>query len=301
LAAQPKDRVRTGGNIVIYVSGAPGNVGTPLVKLLADRGQQVRVLVHKPESAQALAFPGVETVVGDLDDPASLDSSIGGAETVFLNSGVGPPILAQKNLIDAAKRAGVGRIVKLSWVGAAPDSPVSYGRMQSEAEEHLKASGVPYTILQAHAFMQNILGQAGAIAAQDAFYGSAGEGKASYVDTRDIAAVAATALMEPGHEGKVYRVTGPEALAYGDLAAIISKVTGRPISYVNLTGPQMEEGLKGFGFPDWLAADFVKTEAYQAAGGMAPVSDVVATVGKKAPTTFEAFAREFAGLFAKAS
>jgi uncharacterized protein YbjT (DUF2867 family) len=286
---------------VIYVSGAPGNVGTPLVKLLADRGQQVRVLIHKPESAAALALPGVETVVGDLDDPASLDRSIASAETVFLNSGVGPPILAQKNLVDAAKRAGVKHIVKLSWVGAAKNSPVGYGRMQAEAEEYLKASGVPYTILQANAFMQNILGQAGAIASQDAFYGSAGDGKASYVDTRDIAAVAAAALTEAGHEGQVYRVTGPDALAYADLAAIISRVTGRPINYVNLTGPQMEEGLKGFGFPDWLAADFVKTEAYQTEGGLAQVSDVVATVGKKAPTTFEAFAREFAGMFAKAT
>jgi uncharacterized protein YbjT (DUF2867 family) len=226
---------------------------------------------------------------------------LAGAEQVFLNSASVPStIAAQKNLVDAAKRAGARHFVKVSWMGASLDSPISYGRAQAESEGYLKECGVPYTILRGSTFMQNFLGQAGSIASQDAFYGAAGEGKVGFVDARDIAAVAAAVLTEPGHEGQVYDVTGPETLSYADVARVISKVAGRPINYVNLTGPQMIEGLKGYGFPEWLAEDFVKTEAYIAAGKTAVVSDVVGRVAKKQPTSFETFAGGFAGMFAKA-
>ena len=201
---------------MILVSGAPGNVGTELVKLLAARGHQVRVLIRRPEAAERLPFSGVETVIGDLTDCDSLERSLAGVDRVFVNSAVGPAILAQTNLVDAAKRAAVDHIVKLSWIGASEHLvALPFGRWHAEVESYLKASGVAYTILRASAFMQNHHLSHITTPLANTVFGAAGEGKAGFVDARDVAAVAASVLTESGHEGKqLYEVTGPEAVGY---------------------------------------------------------------------------------------
>ena len=182
---------------MIFVSGAPGNVGTELIRLLSARGHQVRALIRRPELAQSLPSSGVETALGDLTDHDSLGHSLAGVDRVFLNSAYGPAILAQKNLVDAAARAAVGHIVKLSWMGASQHGAISpLGRWQAEVESYLEASGVPWTILRANAFMQNYLSHI-IMSREDIVYDAAGEGKASLVDARDVAAARRDLLQRP--------------------------------------------------------------------------------------------------------
>jgi len=273
---------------MIYVSGSPGNVGTKLVRLLAGRGEQVRVLVHDPEAAE-FALPGVETVLGDLAEPESFARTVVGADAVFVNSSR-RAISLQANLIAAAASAGVRRIVDLSWMGAATDSgSEAIGRWHAEVERHLVECGVAYTILRASAFMQNYVGQ---ITVNDTIVGTTATGRASLVDARDVAAVAATVLTEQGHEGRTYDVTGPQALSNPEVAAIISRVTGRRVRYVGTTPDLLADGYHRAGLPEWAALDLVAADVYRARGRLAQVTDVVERVGRKKPTTFEAFVHE---------
>ena len=273
---------------MIYVSGSPGNVGTKLVRLLAGRGEQVRVLVHDPEAAE-FALPGVETVLGDLAEPESFARTVVGADAVFVNSSR-RAISLQANLIAAAASAGVRRIVDLSWMGAATDSgSEAIGRWHAEVERHLVECGVAYTILRASAFMQNYVGQ---ITVNDTIVGTTATGRASLVDARDVAAVAATVLTQQGHEGRTYDVTGPQALSNPEVAAIISRVTGRRVRYVGTTPDLLADGYHRAGLPEWAALDLVAADVYRARGRLAQVTDVVERVGRKRPTTFEAFVHE---------
>ena len=277
---------------MILVSGAPGNVGTELVKLLSARGHQVRVLIRRPGSAERLPFSGVETAFGDLTDRESLERSLAGVDRVFVNSAVGPAILAQKNLIDAAEQAGVRHIVKLSWIGASAHLvAVPFSRWHAEVESHVKASGVACTILRASAFMQNHLNYI-TMPHANTVYGAAGEGKASLVDARDVAAVAAGVLAEGGHEGKLYEVTGPEALSNAAVAAIISKVTGRHVRSVNVSLDQLTDNYLRLGWPDAWAQELVAIQEVRAGGHLATGTDVVERVAGKKATTFEEFVRE---------
>ena len=273
---------------MIYVSGSPGNVGTELVRLLAGRGEQVRLLVHDPEAAE-FVLPGVETVLGDLAEPESFARTVVGADAVFVNSSR-RAISLQANLIAAAASAGVRRIVDLSWMGAATDSgSEAIGRWHAEVERHLVECGVAYTILRASAFMQNYVGQ---ITVNDTIVGTTATGRASLVDARDVAAVAATVLTQQGHEGRTYDVTGPQALSNPEVAAIISRVTGRRVRYVGTTPDLLADGYHRAGLPEWAALDLVAADVYRARGRLAQVTDVVERVGRKKPTTFEAFVHE---------
>jgi uncharacterized protein YbjT (DUF2867 family) len=279
--------------MLIYVSGAPGNVGTELVRRLSARGEQVRVLVHTAKAADLLKLPGVETVVGDLAEAASLEGTLEGVAGVFVNSSVGPAIQAQKNLIEAAKRAGARRIVKLSWMGASEDAfTLPIARWHAEVERHLKDAGVSYTILRANTFMQTYLYQI-THTSEDAFHGAAGEGTCSLVDARDVAAVAARTLLDAGHEGETYEVTGPEALTRAQAADIISRVSGRQLRYVNRSAEEMAEGYQQAGWPEPWADELVAIDELQAQGYLSLVTSVVEKVTRKKPVTFEEFVREF--------
>jgi uncharacterized protein YbjT (DUF2867 family) len=279
---------------LIYVSGVPGNVGTELVRLLSARGEQVRALVHTAKAADDLRVPGVETVVGDLAEPTSLEGTLEGVAGVFVNSSAGPAILAQRNLIDAAKCAGASHIVKLSWMGASEDATrLPIARWHAEVERHLKDSGVPYTVLRANTFMQNYLYSL-THSYVHALFGTGGEGRCSMVDARDVAAVAASVLLGQGHTGKVYEVTGPQALTPTQVAATISKVTDRHLRYVTMSDAELAAGYQYGGLPGRLADELVAADELRAQGYLSDVTHVVEQVTGKKPVTFEEFVREFA-------
>lgn len=283
---------------MILVTGATGKVGGEVVKQLLAKGEPVRVLARSPEKARSRFGDGVEVARGDFGDPASVAAALEGVDRLFLLPPNSPEQPAQeRGAIEAAKRAGVRRVVKLSALGAAHDSPVTLARWHKEAEDALAASGLPYTVLQPGFFAQNFLASAPTIQAQDAVYSSA-QGKAAFVDVRDVAAVAVAALTEDGHEGKTYVITGPEAISYAQAAEKLSAATGRAISFVQVPDEAVRAAMIEAGLPGWYADDLVALNGVINAGWAEGVTDVVATVAKKEPISFDQFARDHAAAFA---
>ncbi len=283
---------------MILVTGGTGTVGGELVKLLAERGTSFRVLVRSPQKAKVLETQHIEAVVGDLQDPASLDRALNSVSRLFLLSpSHHRQVRLQLQAIEAAKRAGVGYVVKVSAIGAGPDAPIKLGRDHGNIEQAIREAGFRYTFLRPAAYMQNLLNAVPVIAAKGEFYGAMGEGKTPMIDGRDIGAAAAAALTTHGHEGKIYTLTGPQALSYQDVAAILSKTVGHPVTYVNLSSDQFKAGLIQAGLPEWLAEDLVTIESAWASGHTEEISDAIPLITGRAARTFAEFARDYRAAF----
>jgi uncharacterized protein YbjT (DUF2867 family) len=270
---------------MILVTGATGNNGTEIVKRLAATTQvQVRAMVRNRERASAIALPHVEVVEGDFDRPATLLSALAGVERAFLLTNSSERAQAQQiAFIDAARHSGVAHIVKLSQLGAEAHSPVRFLRYHAAVEATLQASGIAYTLLRPNLFMQGLLNFRSTIATQNAFYAAAGDAKVSVIDLRDIADVAVAALTEAGHEGKIYELTGPQALTHAEMAELLSKVLGRRVTFVDISPEAMREALLEFGFPVWQADGLIEDYAHYRRGEAAAVRSGVQDAIGKAP------------------
>jgi len=283
---------------MILVTGATGKTGIDVVKGLSIVGAGVRALVRSEEKAARLRRPGVEIAIGDLGEPATLASALRGCDRVFLCSSADPrQVELQGNLVRAAKDAGVRHVVRMSGLGASLDSPVSFSRWHAETEKQLIASGIPWTFLRPHFFMQNLLGFAGSVRAQGTLFMPMKSGKISLVDTRDIAAVAVEALTGAGHERKIYDITGPEALSGHDLAQQLSKAIGKPVRYVDVPPEEAKKGMLSAGAPEWMADAMIALYGIFAASRAAAVSPVVEQVTGYPARRFEEWARENAAAF----
>ena len=233
-------------------------------------------------------------VVGDLADPASFENTLDGIDSVSVNSSAGPVVRAQRNLIDAAKRAAASHIVNLSWIGvSAGEDRLSSAHWHAEVERHLVGSGVPYAILRANTFMQNYL-YCLTYANVDALIGTASTGRCSMVDARDVAAVAAGVILDGGRTRKVYDVTGPEALTPAQVAATISKVTGRHMRYIAMSVEELAASYQYGGSSGRLADDLATADELRTEGYLSQVTDVVERMTGRRPVAFEEFVREFA-------
>ena len=282
---------------MIVVTGATGKIGSELVRLLAERGETVRALArHVGRDAMT---PNVEWVAADLARREQLPSIFTGAEKLFLLTANSEDMVRlQKNAIAAARQAGVRHVVKLSALGASDHSKSVIGLWHYNVERVLLESGLAWTILRPHHFMDNLLDQRENIVRDGSVYSAAGEGKIPFIDTRDIAAVVAVALTAPGHEGKEYVLTGPEALSYRRATEILSEVLGRPLTYIAETEDETWARQRRAGEPPWRIAALLAIASYQRAGG--PTEQLTATVEEltgRPPRTFERFARDHAAEF----
>ena len=232
---------------MILVTGASGKVGSEAVRLLRQRDVGVRALVRDRDKAQGLDEAGAQVVVGDLAVPATLDEAMVGVDTVVL---VSPAVPAQElNVVDSAARADVGHVVKITSK-ASLDSPVARRRGQSEIEAGLAASGVKHTLLRSNAYMQNFLSLAPVIAKTSSFGSSAGTGRVGLIDARDVAAVAAEIAAAPApHAGSTYWLTGPALVSYADVAAELSQLLGRPVTYRALSFGEDRAAMIAAGIP----------------------------------------------------
>ena len=284
---------------MILVTGAAGTTGSEVVRLLAAKGVRVRALIRNPEKGKQFHGPGVEVVVADLDKPLTLDPALKGVDKVFLVSSPDPRVgILHGNLLESAKRAGVKQIVRLSALQAAANSPSQLLKWHGEVDERLSRSGLSYVILRAHYFMQNLLMMRGTIQSEGKMYVPMKEGKISTIDARDIAATAAAVLTSEGHSGRIYELTGPEALSFGKMAEQIGAAIGRPVQYVDVPPDAAREGLTAAGYPAWLVDGLTEMYVHFAGGGAADVSGTVEKLTGKKPRTFEVFAKDFAGIFA---
>jgi uncharacterized protein YbjT (DUF2867 family) len=284
--------------MMILVIGGTGNIGSEVVRLLGETDCEFRVLARDKPKAQAMLGSAGVVVEGDLSKPDTVMDAMRGVDKLFLVTPLHLNQIAMKSTaIQAAKRAGVGRIVMSTGAGAGPDAGIEIGRWHGVSQEEVKETGIPCTFLQPGFFMQNFLMFAGPIRSAGEFYLPLGDSRVSFVDARDIAAVGVAALTGDGHENRSYTITGPEALTCAEAAGILSDTTGRPIRFVDVPPEAAGEGMIGAGMPRKLADLILELYALGPAGHLAHVSDTVErTTGKKA-RSFRQFAQDHAAAF----
>lgn len=237
----------------IGVTGATGQLGRIVVEKLKMRVpvEYIVALVRTPEKASDL---GVEARVFDYSKSEGLDTSLQGVDYLLLISGseVGQRTQQHANVIDAAKIAGVKWIVYTSLLHA-DKSSLSLADEHLATEAALKASGIPHTVLRNGWYTENYTGSVNGAIAAGAFIGSAGDGKIASAARADYAEAAVEVLTNVGHVGKVYELAGDEAYTLSDLAAEISRQTGKSIPYNNLPEAEYANILKNLGLPEGLA------------------------------------------------
>lgn len=283
----------------ILISGATGNVGTQLVKRLAASDIPFRALTRNGDNSTLLkSLPQAEIVIGDLADESALTDVMQGIEKAFLltNSSDQAEQL-QLNFVHAAHRAGVKHVVKLSQFAANEDSPVRFLRYHAKVENKIKSLGMSYTFLRPNLYMQGIIAFKDYIKNDGKFYASVGNAAISLVDIRDIAAVAAIALTESGHENKIYNITGKEAITHYQMAETFSRVLGKEILFIDVTPYQMEAALRAAGFPEWQVGGLIEDYAHYARGEAAVIYSTVGEVTHAAPIPFEQFVVDHKHLF----
>jgi uncharacterized protein YbjT (DUF2867 family) len=214
---------------MILVTGATGLNGKALVRQLSAKGVLLRALVRNVgKAAELAALPNVEIVVADMAKPETLPAALRGVERAMLNSSADPAMLeVQSNFIAAAAKAGVKHVVKLSGIMPELDSPFRFARMHGEIEKRLEAAGMAFTHLRAGEFMPTYFRQVPSIVAKGALFLPMENQRIASIDVGDLAEIAAMILTSPGHEGKIYPLTGPEALTMAEVAEKLSAATGQ--------------------------------------------------------------------------
>ena len=284
---------------MILVTGATGLNGSELVRRLSSRGVPVRALVRNRAKAQAIAsLPGVEVVEADMSRPETLDAPLHGIERAMLISSSDPTMgEVQSNFIESAARAGVKHVVKLSGIIAELDSPFRFARMHREIEMKLEASGMAFTHLRAGEFMPAYFRQVPSIVARSTLALPMEDARIASIDVHDVAEVAATVLTTAGHEGKVYPITGPEALSMSEVAQRLSTATGKVIRYVNVAPEEAKRVQLANGLPPYLVEALAELFAERRNGMEATVWPTIETVFGWRPAGFADFATRNAAVF----
>jgi uncharacterized protein YbjT (DUF2867 family) len=284
---------------VILLTAATGQIGSRAARDLLARGHRVRALVRDP--ARAAGLVGAELVVGSFEDDVALARAVDGVETMLLAGRDGPDSVAQHGRVLAhARRAGVRQVVKLSAIGARADSPIALMQEHQEVDEMVAASGIAWTLIRPHLFLQNLL-RAAAVIRRDGVLGAPmGAGRYPLVDTRDIGSVCAAVLAAPArHAGLTHRLTGPEAVSYDDVAHALAAVALRDVRYVAVDPAEQEERLIAAGNPGWRAFDLAHI-----ASGYRPedhvVTDTIESLLGGPATDLETFVRDHAETFGPA-
>jgi len=284
---------------MILVTGATGLNGTALVRRLSAKGVPVRALVRSAVKAQQISsLPNVEIAEGDMLRAETLADALRGVERAMLiSSSARDMVEVQSTFIEAAKKAGVKHVVKLSGIMPALDSPFRFAKMHAEIERNLENSGLAFTHLRSGEFMQAYFRQAGSIAAKGALFLPMEDAKIASIDVEDLAEVAARVLTSSGHESQVYPLTGPESLSMAEVAEKLSAATGRQIRYVNVPPEDAKRAQLAAGMPPYMADALAELFAERRKGKEAQVSSVIPEVFGLRATSFGEFAQRHAAIF----
>lgn len=282
---------------MILLTGATGLSGSAILNEFVRHQSPVRALVRNRAKAGALAtLPNVEVVEGNMLQAETLADAFSGVDRVLMISSANEQMVeTQCAFIDAAKKAGVRHIIKFSGLNAAtPDTDFIFARMHSEIERYLENSGLLWTHLRPSQFMTEYLREVPTIVSDRAFFLPLEDAKLTPVDVEDIAKAAFALLHTPGHEGKSYDMTGPEALNMTEVAEQLSLATGKTIQYVNITPAQRKQALLAAGVPPYFVDALAVQASERRKGSEAVVHpDTHNTLGIR-PTTFIEFARRHA-------
>ena len=282
---------------MILVTGASGTVGKAVLNEVSRNGVKHKAMYRSANEA-AKAPAGTQTVVADFAKKETLAPALRDVDAVYLVCSPIPDLVdLESNVIDACRAAGINHIVLNSALGAG-DYPRSFPSWHRKVEDKLKGSGISFTLLRPNSFHQNVVTYfAPSIRAEGVFYSSMGNARVSYIDVRDIAALAAKALSGGEHSGKTYELNGPEALTYAELADKISKHAGRPIQYVDIPVDEQRKAMLDQGMPAWQVDALLDLQAYYTSGNGGVVDQLLPKLLGRPPITMDRFLAESATEF----
>lgn len=274
----------------ILLTGASGTIGTELVKALQQTGADFELA-----SSSGKGVAGVPLRALDFNNPASLDVAFSGIDTLFvLLPLVENKVQLAKNVVAAAKAAGVRHIVRSSGAGADAAAHFALPQLQGEIDDLVVASGIPYTIIRPASFMQNFATFYAGMVSGGAVYLPQGEGAVSFIDVRDIAAVAAAILTNPAaHAGQIYTLTGAVAVDNAAATRLIGEALGRSINYVPVSDAAAISSMQQMGMDDWSIAQMMSLNRIISAGHAAQTTSTVQALLGRDPIPFARFAADY--------
>jgi uncharacterized protein YbjT (DUF2867 family) len=271
---------------MILITGATGTVGSEVVRLLTATGEPFRAMTRSRD------LPGVDTVHADFDDPASLKRVVAGVRTLFLLTAPQSPTSSHDiAMLDAAKAAGVTRVVKLSAIGTGErdDAGRTIGAWHQIAEQAVRDSGLDWTILRPSSFATNVLRW---VKGGEPISTMTGSRKQGIVDPRDVAAVAVETLLSPVHTGRTYTLTGPDLLSTADQAEVLTELLGYAVKVVEVPLDVAREQMLESGMDSSVVDMIITGSAWVQEGHNAVVTDDVARVLGRPPNSFAVWARD---------
>lgn len=284
----------------ILVTGASGTVGSSVVRSLHDSGATVRAFVRDASKAAAVLGSDVDIVVGDFGEPATVEVALKGAGRVFLACPNDPrQVEYETSFIDAAARAGVDRLVKLSANGAHAGSPLDFWDWQGRIEEHLDASGSPAVVLRPNFYMTNLLASADAIKNTGQLFLPAGDARVATVDPRDVAAAAVAALNGAGDNGQRYVLSGPEPITFAAVADALSAAIGYDVQFVSVPDDEARTAMSDAGMPPFVVENLIGLFGLLRQGAQEATTDDARTLTGRRPGSFAQFAIDHASAFAR--
>ena len=282
---------------MIAITGATGQLGHYVIESLMKTvpASQIVAIVRNPAKAQALTAQGITVRQADYGDEAALTSALQGVEKLLLisSSEVGQRAPQHRNVINAAKAAGVKFIAYTSLLHA-DTSPLGLADEHIETEKMLADSGIVYTLLRNGWYTENDLASAPAALEHGVFIGAAGDGKIASATRAEYAAAAARVISEAGHEGKVYELAGDSAWTLTQLAAELTKQSGKSVTYQNLSEADFAAALKSVGLPDGLADMLADSDVGASKGGLFDNSKTLSKlIGRPTTTLAESVSHLF--------
>ncbi len=269
---------------LIAVTGATGAVGSRLAARLAEAGVRQRLVVR--DASRAPDLPGAEVrQAGGYGARDEMRAALEGVRTLFLIPAAEAPdrVDQHRTAVDAAVEAGVGQIVYLSWFDAGPDTTFTLGRDHWHTEEHVRATGLPWTFLRMNLYMDFIPGMVGE---DGVIRGPAGDGRLSAILRDDVAAAAAAVLQRPDeHEGQTYDLTGPSAFSLAEAAELMG------VRYHDETDEEAFASRADFGAPEYEVRGWVSSYWAIREGSLERVSPDVERLTGRAPTSLAEYLR----------
>jgi len=284
----------------ILVTGATGNVGSQVVKQLSlFKGRVLAAVQSKNRADEIKNIAGAELVEMNFNNTETINAAFRGIQKLFLLTPFVPNMVEiSENLVELAKKANVNHIVKQSAFGSDQAQGITMNSLHHKVERIIESSGIDYTFLRPMSFMQNYLGLANFIKAQGTFSFPLGDSKTSFVDTRDIAAVAVQALTKSSeHRNKAYNITGPKSISNYEIAEILSNIANKKITYVDVSVSDARKRMLNSGMQEWGVDSLIELFEFQRGGNASVVSpDVKRVIGRES-ISFIQFATDYAEFF----